>query len=601
MTNRSISETPGATDLGESKEPVRYTASACGTSIKNREARFATRPYDATNAGRVSAPLPVTRAALPSPLRAILAQSGMMATLPKPRPMSRRLDEGRACDGSPRAVVQGIVRGIVKQSARFEPARAVVLLLGALLLVLDGALLFGNPVVGVSDNGDSWRVMNPAGIRYAVPHVEGNWSSRRRYVEPQFQKTRQHLSRLPSSAAFVAWAAKSLDGGMAPPGVMDLRQVGASYWLLLLAAVGLLIGATLEGLVAGALALWVLSDPAYLLYFNSFYADAAAFVGLFGVIAWLLRHDGEPWGPPLRTALSLISVLFFTCLGAFSKLSYAPLGIVSALAVLWASRNASERRNRGTRILLLTLAIAAVLAPIHFLWGTGFRAPRINRYNSVFQGIAVASKDPSGTLAALGVPPERRVLVGTNYFDERLSEQDRDAAVDVSQVRVALRYLEDPAAAVDAMRHIGGVLALPRATGRAHVTINEMDRGKYFVRTAAWHFGSLRQGLLGRAWRVWAWVVACLCWISVSLAKRRWSALTTVVAYLLAVFATQSVIAVLGDGFFALSRHLLAARLALDSAVVIALFSFARWVIARISPLWRRIRAGSAPSVRAPS
>ncbi len=468
-----------------------------------------------------------------------------------------------------------------------ERFRRVMLVVGVLLLLLDARLLAQSPVRGVPDNGDFWRVMHPAGIR----HLEGGATRSRAFVESRFTTTESHLARHPSSPALIAWAARGLDFGALGSGVMDLRQMGIAQLLLLCGAFAMLAGTPTVLLSTGVLLLWVLSDPRYLLLFNSFYADAVALVGSFGIVSWLLRQSVAAKRSCSSSAVAAVALSFFTALVAFSKASYSPIGIVATLAVLGALRRTGAHRTRGARALLLALAAIAVLAPIYFRWGGGHRFPRINRYDSVYAGIAEVSKNPRAVLGALGVPRDRRRLVGTSSFDERVTEADRDTTRDIAPTSVALRYLEEPGAMFRAAVRAGHALARTHTSRPEHRASADAEGGGGSGREAsrggqgppslvpAWD--AMRPCLLGGEWQVWTWIALGIGWTARAMARRRSDPLVMVAAYLVLVILTQIVVSVLGDGFFALGRHLLLARFSLDSLTIILLVALVRWATER--------------------
>ncbi len=439
-----------------------------------------------------------------------------------------------------------------------------MLSLGALLLVLDAVRLLWPPIVGLPDNGDFWRVMRPAGIRYlALPS--------QKFVVPEFALVKPPLRHL-SSPALVAVVARGMPIGSARRGFMDLRQVGAANWLLLGAAAALFVGASPEGLVVGLLLIWTLNDPGYLLYFNSFFADAVAFIGALGVVAWLVRQGSSAVSPRQRARLSL-AVILFSSLAAFAKESYAPMGMVAAAAVGVAVLRSPSRANRSAWALIFAMAGVAVLAPCYFVWGAGYRSPVDNRHDSVFMGIAVASEDTAATLAALGVPREKSYLKGKSVFD--VDEDELRVARKVSFGRIAVRYLHDPHAVRFAIGRVGEVLAMP-FTNTAHDYTTVGPHAFPWVRSAPWQFGPFRHLLVRQPWQVWAWFTTGLVWIGAAIARRRAGALVGVVAYLLGLFTTQIAVAVIGDGLRTLNRHLLLARLSLDWCILIVLFSLVR-------------------------
>jgi hypothetical protein len=67
---------------------------------------------------------------------------------------------------------------------------------------------------------------------------------------------------------------------------------------------------------------------------------------------------------------------------------------------------------------------------------------------------------------------------------------------------------------------------------------------------------------------------------------------------LLGLFATQIVVAVIGDGLRTLQRHLLMARLALDWCVLIVLFALVRWVVQSVRQRMNRPHEGGGAPAR---
>ncbi|MEZ5333479.1 MAG: hypothetical protein R2991_15915 [Thermoanaerobaculia bacterium] len=75
------------------------------------------------------------------------------------------------------------------------------------------------------------------------------------------------------------------------PDCPDVRQSGLLYLVLLTV---LLVGSLASrALLMTALFLYVIVDPGYLLFFNSFYADGTLFLSLLGVVLALDRLCGE--------------------------------------------------------------------------------------------------------------------------------------------------------------------------------------------------------------------------------------------------------------------------------------------------------------------
>jgi hypothetical protein len=451
--------------------------------------------------------------------------------------------------------------------------RGLLVVLSAALVMMDAVFLFQTPVVGVPDNGDSWRVMVPAGIEYSSPASStrepaifpGGQGSARSAVEQRYVTRSPRPSFLPSSAALAALLSRGIP--FAAAGELDLRQVGVTYLVLLALSLPLAWGGRWDCCAYAALALWVVSDPGYLLYFNSFYADPAMIVGIAGIVFWLLR-GGEEQRSRLRLGLSSALLALLTGMVAFTKLSYSVLGAVAAGAALVVARCDGSLRDPIVRVTIGALLAIGVVAPAHFQWGSGFRAPEINRYNAVFHGVAVASKNPDRVLSELGLS-DHRPLVGSYYFTDGLTKAERHAAASVPLSGIVSAYLREPATLVAAARRSAAALSRPWASARERMGAG-MDRR---ASRSPLRFGFWRSFLLGSAWKVVLWSVASIAFVAASIARRKLDPPVIAVGFLVVVIAAQIVVTIVGDGFFAIGRHLLAARLGLDLCVVILLFA----------------------------
>ena len=168
----------------------------------------------------------------------------------------------------------------------------------ALLLLFAFAFhtLLRTPCLGVADIDDFWRVMRAAGIEHNKQLVKKG-----RFVVCTFKTGRAHLASGTSSATIVAWSAKHLGWGLRPgPGLMDLRQMGRICLLMVVGVVAASLAARASPLLL-SLMLYVLVDPGYLLFFNSFYADAAFFISLFGITLWFERFGHLSRGSGIST------------------------------------------------------------------------------------------------------------------------------------------------------------------------------------------------------------------------------------------------------------------------------------------------------------
>ncbi len=459
----------------------------------------------------------------------------------------------------------------------------------ALLLGYALSVLVGTPVRGMADNGDYWRVMGPAGIVHAAPLGE----ARHRFVRRDFGTRSVRLGRHPSSPALMAVIARGFGPVFAgDPGGFDLRQMGFVYWLLLAGLVGLALWWRVPPLLCLALC-WMIVDPRYLLFFNSFYADALTFVVLLGVTLWLIRWGGhQPEATPPRAALVVGGFLALLLLGGMTKGAHSLLPVIGMAAAArgWWRTARRQRRWLGAA-LVAAMALVASIPPLHFTHGTGHRFPRINEFHTVFRGIAQLSAEPERVLSRLEIPQRWWHLTGRSYFDQPESEELSRALSRVSRLSVLWLYLSEPGAAGRAARRVQAALGdgRPLWLGNYERTLKHPDRARYAPK---WRATLTTSALFG--WPLGFWAFLCLvgAWlVGCEIRGRAWDGTRAALWFLFAAVAVETVVAVLGDGVFSLRRHLLAAGLCLNLMLCVWLLDLLRWGQAQ----WR-LRCGTEAS-----
>ena len=458
------------------------------------------------------------------------------------------------------------------------------------LALLCAATLLQRPVLGLADNLDGGRVMAPAGI---APRVDpGTYPE---LIVPRlYDAGEASLSSHFSSAAAMAWAAKQLGFGLAgESNAFDVRQLGALYGLLVVA---LLAGALIAG-VAPLLVLglaWVIADPVHLLYFNSFYADVPMLLGVLGTTFWLLAwgdFDDAFFSPASWRELGrvgLLAALFFITGMSRGANAAVPLLVMALPLARWFAAPV-PRPARPVRTALVSVPLIALsaLPIIHFVRGSGPRFEFVNSYHAVFNGIAEVASDQAAALRALDIPDRFRDHVGRSVYeiaDRTLLDATgapEPSLARLSRVRLAGLYLSDPRA----LARTEARLRAPLALARPPMPNYENEPGRYYTR--AGQLSSIRALLVDRAApALWCGLLGLGGYLAVRVARRRpLTRLQSTLAFLWVCFASQSVLAVLGEGFFGIRLHLAGARLALDLLLVVAGF-------AALSGLAKRVARG---------
>jgi hypothetical protein len=151
--------------------------------------------------------------------------------------------------------------------------------------------LFVEPVVGIADNRDFARLMDPSGIDYES--VGKYRESVFQFVETKFVFAKVYSYRYLTSERPILGAAKVVNRVLSKDGRFDIRCLGLCNLALYLAAIFIFLrafrhtGRASRLLTAGAL-LPICTDVQLVAYFNSFYCESASLIFLFSTVGLAL-------------------------------------------------------------------------------------------------------------------------------------------------------------------------------------------------------------------------------------------------------------------------------------------------------------------------
>lgn len=445
--------------------------------------------------------------------------------------------------------------------------------LGGLVLLLGYAALTlaRSPCLGVADIQDFWRVMKPAGIEHLSELEAPGY-----YTRCEFRTTGADLLSAPSSSALLAWFARFVPAQTSAESDFALRQMGLLNLAImaLIVAGGLAIG--LRPILALAL-LYVLVDPGYLLFFNSFYADAALFLALLGSTIWLERTgdlSSALWKSGLSWAMAWIAALAgLALLGGGSKMQYflLPALLLATLAPsLFRAAKPSWPRSFS---VAATLAVVSLLVAWNFFLGPGPRFLEFNNYHAVYGGILRVASDPAHVLDKLGIPTEYKNLPRTDVWSAGVGSDHpvHQHLRKLSRLRLLELYLRDPQAmagvAAAANGYLLAVESHPRGTYEKAPGDRSPVRRTYQV---GWQFSRWTRALL----RLWPAAIAAIpligaAWLAAWVGLGRWNGRRSAMLFLLLWVVSQFAAAVLGEGLVNLHQHLLGARLGFDFLMIL--------------------------------
>lgn len=423
--------------------------------------------------------------------------------------------------------------------ARIARYRLAWIILASTLWLLSFWAIAVRPIHGFADNGDFWRTMKPAGIAYLSTQP---WY---REVISKYAMGEAKFLEADTSAILPVALAKALASLSSDH--FDLRILGVLHWLIALAGSVLLCYSLPRAGVF--LFSWIFVDPNYFLHFNSFFSEAF-FLCLFPWILWSINHS---WKHP---KLALATGFAIGTLAGLSKGQYMLVPFIAGVAVWFGLCRARKWIAGG-------YALAGLLVVI--LYNTGFMLPSIQRmtaYQTTFGGIAEVASDPAESMRIVGVPDFFFHLAGTNYLRDlefvKTNPDMLNYLNNFSRFKLLYAYLMDPAAIWRSL----GVLQDGLKFSRLGYLGNFEESARRPGQEYAWpfQFSNLPDFIFGfMPWLVWLAPLFgfYVCFV---LIKKK-SVYAPLLIFLLLHFWSQLPIAVLGDGFFSTSRHLISARL----------------------------------------
>jgi hypothetical protein len=284
------------------------------------------------------------------------------------------------------------------------------------ILVIASYLLIVPPIVGVADQGDYYRLVARVGL--LPPAGLSTDDSYHCWVLTRWNIIPAQPIRVFSTGEFPVWAALILHKLTSRTATLDIRLVAAVHLALLLG----LIVAVLRSIrnlppaayfVISAGLVLVFTDSEYLSYFNSFFGEAAALLGVAAfVAAGLAAVTADNLSGRHISAIVVASAFL-----AGSKAQNAILAVIAACWLVWLFKNKPAPR------LFSILAGVALVAFSGFVL-TRAPAPESNLFNAIYGRVLPNSNNPSQSVADLGLRPETTSWNRKSYWEVHIPSPD---------------------------------------------------------------------------------------------------------------------------------------------------------------------------------
>ncbi len=293
------------------------------------------------------------------------------------------------------------------------------------------------PYIGLANNGDFEKVSK----RFGCAPADGTAQNFEYFVpDCEFKPQNFWESEVESSENVLAGIPMLLVKATGAP-VFNIRLLGALHLLLFLCgyyALLIYLRRFAPGfqLAMGGFALWIFTDVAYVSYFNSFFNDTAAMLGLLLMVTLGLHLTAQQ--PPRRWTVWLFtaaSVLFIA-----SKTQHALFGVFPAAFLIW------RRRKLPAAILLAAEAyMLMTTAP-------GYSARSL--YSVIFFKLTAHAAAPHAALRDLGLGEAESRYIGTHPYMANSPDDDTWFAAFYSRTgfgKVMRYWLHHPGEAVNAL------------------------------------------------------------------------------------------------------------------------------------------------------
>ncbi len=313
----------------------------------------------------------------------------------------------------------------MKHAGRAVNYLQILGLLGAIAII--GYVLFQPPQPGVADQGDFDRVMSVSGLQLRTQDLDDpDFDRFLDYTVSSYEITASSpidvLSRIKAGSITYLITLISLFCQWSGQNVFKTSYLAALYSLMyILALFIIMVSIDIKDHIKLALfiplALVILLDGNYLVWFNSLYGEPMMITTLsLYIAAWLyhIRLNERPIGTvkPFTSILLIYSAAFLFIGSKLQVFSALPIILFTLGALI--SANYRWLKLYQTLSLCLLLVVL-VIYPLNLQWADR-EISKYRQYNAVFYGILKDSLHPEQDLADLGLNPDLAVDSGKHAF-----------------------------------------------------------------------------------------------------------------------------------------------------------------------------------------
>jgi hypothetical protein len=477
--------------------------------------------------------------------------------------------------------------------------RGLFLLIFAFSLVL----LLKEPFVGIADNSDYYRVIQPLGFQpeisnryfyaynfYTVNDMSGEdiKGSLSNIISPKVENDNEYFSTqfiFIKISMIINYLLKIIFGKS--PEIFNIKILGILYaaiysYGLYLFLINLRFKNRYIHFLFLLISIVILCDMGYLLYFNSFFGEAVIIASLMMALGSLTafinsEENGESF---------YYGILFYIFALALtgSKVANTPIGILIGLFSLTLFIVKKDRLNRA---LILIGSLLIICFSILYYMNAPKWMSQVNNYQSIFYGITKDSKEPEKDLEKLSIPLKYLPLTNTHgflnhgEFDIYSNEFQKEVYDNASFVDILKFYLLNPSRFMEKLKLSAdsSVIIRPSYLGN-YSKEDEPERLSFTERFSLW--SNIRKNTLGSAFYIIVTFSVLFFIINIyeiiNNIQQYYNEGTAAAFAALLLFLTtmsQFVLPVIGNGEADLQKHMLLFNLCFDLMILVGIY----WLI----------------------
>jgi hypothetical protein len=276
--------------------------------------------------------------------------------------------------------------------------------------------LFKEPVIGVADNGDFYRIISQSGLYHLSNNNDDIFLGYFNRYYGIYKYYNENGMMLLSSEVILIRIALLLNGIFKGGKIFDIKYLALLYVITMNFAAYFIIKSLIINIkskrhkfLAVLLFVLIFCDTGYIAYFNSFYGEAvnlSFFLLSIGLLLYMYTFDKIT-----SKYLVLFSVISLIFIG--SKQQLAPIGILYCLVLL---RLVIITKNKQVKQTIKILTGTFLVASAIFYFSIVGPFDYINRYHSMTRGVLLNEANPEEILSEFGISSQYSILAGNIYY-----------------------------------------------------------------------------------------------------------------------------------------------------------------------------------------